>query len=647
MAKGGAQQELAYLRESVGPTLSAAFAEMAIAQPADSAAFLSKWIQQHVDGERAKAASKVAAEELEEERGIAAARREEERKEKAARNATIKARSDSIAKFEEILQKLYTEKMGEVTEPSLGNSFLQKDEDELGLEGELSDPNDPFDNVFQALVDGAQRLTGARGVYLAKVQAGAGEGEGGCLHYTHSSARGADGKARAANVTSFLKVAEGEPAFDYSCRDDFFEYGENDHDFMLDKTMTEGSGVIWDAFEPVGGEEAVEGGDAQEARFRPLVIRDVVEEVTEEKPFKAAYVDAKENFAPQKKNPVFHSVTRLGEMIVFPIVVPNQLTEGALNAAKAQLDTRESDIKARNEKVAELEKLKEEAAAGTAEMPAEEEPLPSVTAVADLPAEGDVKYALVLDSIATETSVKTGDITILESLTNSIKACKSRYDLLQVWQQAKATRVLVPEEEFAAFKKAKDEADAGIEAESAADAGDLSKDESDKKKFQAQFDGFKKLYADRQQLFADLKKLTIVSEEAVSAAACAALFCGLPVESVLNRGTQTPNWEKIRLSMDKISTAVMDVEPKGPRNCTETAHGLAFFEKLANKLQVDKFDALGQDDPQAKYAETLGPMMCLIKAAVELRKVDVKIRKSSDGAEAGADSDFAYEFDAE
>jgi len=99
--------------------------------------------------------------------------------------------------------------------------------------------------------------------------------------------------------------------------------------------------------------------------------------------------------------------------------------------------------------------------------------------------------------------------------------------------------------------------------------------------------------------------------------------------------------------MDKISTAVMDVEPKGPRNCTETAHGLAFFEKLANKLQVDKFDALGQDDPQAKYAETLGPMMCLIKAAVELRKVDVKIRKSSDGAEAGADSDFAYEFDAE
>lgn len=579
-----------YLRSAVGEVLAQAFAELAVAQPNDPIQFLGGWLNKYVEAQRV--AETVAAEQaaLEQARVEYQAAEEAKRKIEEEKQKVEQAKVDSISSFTKDLEGRYTEPAKE------------------GLEGA---PLDPFEPVYRELVDKAELLTGARGIYLARVDgAEAGEGIPPRLHYTHAA------KGKSSLTTNIVGL-------------------EHDtHEFMLDVPFTqeEGKLAVWSTFE-AEAEETTEGEDEKPAEYKPLHIKDVLDD----------------------ERIQFVSVTRLGELLILPIVYTNCLNLDAVTQATTFIDEKATAV--------EEARVAYEAAVEAAQNLGEEEEAPEMPPTPEEVAEGmkepaltgtakSVCLALCIDTLGTEQQLSPNEVELLTGAIKAVTGCRHRYDTYSVWQQAQATRAAAPKGEEAeaakaAFVEARDAAAKAAEAAAEdAKAALAPEPPAEGEEAPAEGEGGGDADVDRLQLaeakakYAEYKAFLETQEEALLAAsqvvvpevtktawAAASLFAGVEHTKVVHRGTGTPNWEDIRLRLPELLAVIKASDPGGPRTGLHDRNKLAFYKPMIETLDLDTF---------AEEAK-LQPFLLFVRAAVAYREADIKVRM---GGEPDGDEDM-------
>jgi hypothetical protein len=440
-------------------------------------------------------------------------------------------------------------------------------------EGTAGQPLEPFDKHWARLLQCAETLTGAKGCYLAKVNPGENE----TISYTMA-----------------------QPS----------ELGPG-HDYLLDETLAKEKGVTWQAFEPKGGDaEAAEGAEETEKAYVPLVIPDVID------------VDDKLHF---------YDLTRLGSLVVLPMVFSDLVTEPALAEAKKFLVEKAKKEQEEEEKRKAALEAAEANPAEAPEIPPEPEPI--VPTETTIPKGGEVKYALCMDTLCMagdgEQVVKPEHIEKLNELCKAVAECKARYDHYGVWQQAAAWK----EEDPAPFKTAKEAAAAKADqAIAAAKESEALKDAKEEEivlvELENKFKSNKELLEQFKEDLLAVKKSPIVSEAAHTAVAAAALLCQMPSDQVLSRATKAPVWEKCRQVFPAIVEKVLGSTPTGPRVGLSEPQTVAFLRQLAAKVPKEEV----AEEPVALQA-----LYLWLHSALDLREQDVKIRKDRHEAQIGTE----------
>jgi seryl-tRNA synthetase len=193
------------LKREVGPVLAQAFAELTITQPADTIAFIGEWLNTYVTAQQAQQL-------VDAEKAHLKADRKAYQAEKAKIDAEKKAIADAIAAKEKAVTSISEEldtkfvAAGDEAAPFVFTEATEEDPDPAAAI-KPAEPVTAFEQLYSDLAEKAQSLTGARGVYIAKVEA-----EQQVLHFTYTAKATSD---LATNITGDLKYT---------------------HDFMLDVT---------------------------------------------------------------------------------------------------------------------------------------------------------------------------------------------------------------------------------------------------------------------------------------------------------------------------------------------------------------------------------------------------------------------------
>jgi hypothetical protein len=460
-------------------------------------------------------------------------------------------------------------------------------------------PAGPFEQIYQELADKAQALTGARGVYIAKVEPGNGEGSPDILHYTHIAKATSD-KALPTNIEGTL-------------------YSSND--FMLDMTFPKPSGeemetgkyVTWQAFEEKALPDAEE--DAPPG-YLPVHCTDVMD------------VDA--------QDVAQYSVTRLGSILAVPIVYENCLKQPSLEYALGFLQEKATALDEANKAMVEF---------AATEVPEGEEPPEAPKTVAEvaeetvptpLPVEEKVFSALCIDTLGLESKISAEQAKMLEAAANAIAKYRHRFDTYAVWQQAAAVRSEATEEKAAAtaeYTAAAAAVAAKIdEAIAAIEAGDRREDELEVERLKLRYEAYKELLGEKKEAVLSLKDLAVVNTAAAPIWAAAALFAGMPPTTVLTQGTGTPVWERIKQNIPSILEAVTAAEPTGPRTGMAPRNKLDFYKPLSDSV-------LGSIEGLAESPE-LQPLLLFVTTAINLRDADCKVRSTKPDAAPDDDVEF-------
>lgn len=573
------------MRGAVGEVLAQAFAELAVAQPTDPIQFVGGWLNKYVEAARAAESVKEELEVLEVDRTEFQKEREAERKIAAEKAAVIKAKIDAVTAFTAELDARYVDAPAE------------------GLAGE---PLGPFDQVYSDLCERAYNLTGARGIYVAKVEnkdgGGEGDGPGAILHYTHVA------KSTSTITTNIVGVEHGN------------------HDFMKEVVFPqeEGKNVVWKAFEPVVEEtEGEEGGEEKPPQYKPYHVKDVMD----------------------AEGMQFVAVTRLGEMLVLPIVYPDVLSQASIEGATAFLGERDAAVAAAKEEYdAAVQAAADAPAPEEGEEPVEPEPLPKspeeVHAEMKEPplpgADVQVRIALCIETLGTEQQLTPSEVEVLAAATTAVTNCRARYDTYSVWQQAQGVYVAslgeaaeAAEAAKAEFVEARDKVVADLEAAKAEPAegeGDADVDQLQLAAAQASFDAYK-VFFEAQEEAVTAAAMAVYPATAVKAWAAGALLAGVDHNSVLVQGTGSPDWEKIKVQLPALIAAIKGCTPAGARTGLHERHKLVFYKAIIDSLDVESFaDRAG-----------VQPLLLFVKAALALREADIKVRLVPDAA---PDDDF-------
>jgi hypothetical protein len=574
--------------------LAQAMSELAIAQPADSIAFVSQWMNTYVEGVRAKEQQDAETAQLASDRAAYQAQVKKQEAAKAAKAATEQEKKDGVTGITSSLN----EKLASPEDKAANFSLTW--EPPAVPQVIAGDPVGTFDEIYQELADKAQVLTGARGVYVAKVETGdAGE----TLHYTHVSG----------NTSDIPTNVDGTLLYD--------------HKFVLDLAFPKPSGeesdgskfVVWDAFtktEPDPDDE-----NAPPPRYPTTFIKDVMDD----------------------ERVQFYGVTRLGSLLVIPIVYDNCLSEPNLEQAKEFLATKSQTLvdakEAYDKFVADAAAAAEAEPDPDAEKP---EPVPTVEEVAKatvpepLPVSESVRAALCIDTLGTEGQITPEQIAMLEEAAKAIVSYRSRFDTYAVWQQAAVARNGVEEVTAAkaAYEARAGEVAAAIEAaQGAVDPADKKNDELEVEKLQLEYNHYKELLVEKEAEVLAYKDLAVVNAAATPAWAAAALFANMEPTTVLAQGTGTPVWEKIKLKIPEILEAVKNTTPTGPRTGLKPRNKLEFYKPLSDKASASIGDL--QQSPE------LQPLLHFVTTAIKLRDADCKVRSAIEGAEPDDDMEFA------
>jgi hypothetical protein len=583
-----------YLKREVGPVLAQAFAELTITQPADTIAFIGEWLNTYVTAQQAQAL-------VDAEKAQLKADRKAYQEAKAKIDAEKKAIADAIAAKEKAVTSISEELDTKFVEPGDEAApfvFPEATEESPSPDVAITpaEPVKPFEQLYSELAEKAQALTGARGVYIAKVEA-----EQQVVHFTYTAKATSD---IATNITGDLKYA---------------------HDFMLDVTYKkqgeeEGAGTdaaIWSAFVPKEPEEPAEGEEAPGPIYEPLHITDVVDD-------------------PRVK---FVSVTRLGSLLVLPIVYDECLTTDAIGEATAFLQGKKAAIADAKTAYAEFEATPppEEGEEPVEPPPKPEEVAKSMKA-APLTGAGPVFAALCIDTLGTETQVSDAYVAMLDKAAKSVAEYRKRYDTYAVYQQA-AVVENIPEEEKAAkaeaYKAAVAVVDEAVEAEYAEKAGqltDASQDELDRVKLTIKFEKYKALVVEQKTALTEYGNIAVVTPVAAKAYAALMLLGGEDPTTVVAQGTGTPVWEKMKFNLSALLDKALSVTPTGPRTGLAPRHKLEFYATLVD----------GMADAIATCSEMpeIQPVLLLADAAVALRTIDCKVRGTPPNFVPGSDDDI-------
>lgn len=583
-----------YLDENVGPALAKGLASLSTAQPADAIAYLAAWLQQHADTEEADIKRKMEQELLEEERA-------KKRTEQKITEAKIQKKLDELA-------------------------AIDKARDDLLAKLEAS--NEWSDSFWTEMISVAQRITGAKAVYIG-------------IHEDFG-----DG-----NSAICYEYASTEP----------------DHSWMTDKKrgeelLKQGEGVTWGVFEnnpaddrakelclfkppTPGAEAAAEGAPPPANPYFPVYIECVTDNA----------------------NMVYFDMTRLGSYLACPIVYASYYSPDALKAA-----TDYETAKAEQERIA-AEKAAAEEEAGEAPV-GDDPPAPVEELVLKLPG-SDKKMVICMDTLGMNVAFDTAKIPDLQSLCSAAAACKTRAEEKQVDDQAK----------FMLDKDARDEVD-GMYVQYCKEADDSTKDQFEKEKAElaeltaqdpddltaalgevleksvgdAKTELLEKKYAflrardvavQMKGYIMQLKPWVVVGNEMKSIIAACALLLGFKKEHVYMKKKEGLHWEKL---VELLSAALFDtlskVDVAGVRKELQDEQKLAFIKPLAYPGEFSE-----------QNAEELSPafkaVFVYVKAAFEYRYVDVKFRKAQleakekvaaagdDGAAAAAEVDPAEKDD--
>jgi hypothetical protein len=586
-----------YLKREIGPVLAQAFAELTITQPTDSIAFIGQWLNTYVSSQQAQQLS-------EEEQTMLKADRKADKEEKAKIAAEKKAIADAIAAKEtavtSISEELDTKYVspGDEAAPFVFPEATEEDPDPA-LVVKPAEPVPAFEQLYADLAEKAQALTGARGVYIAKVE----NVEPPVLHFTYAAKATSD---VATNIVGDLKYT---------------------HDFMLDVTYKkepeeEGAppnAAIWSAFVPKEAEEAAEGEEeAPGPMYEPLHITDVVDD-------------------PRVK---FVSVTRLGTLLVLPIVYDDCLSPEAMQEATAFLQGKKAAIAEAKTAYAEFEATPppEDPDAEPVEPPPKPEEVASATKAVPLAGKGPVFAAVVIDTVGTEVQVSDKYVAMLDKAAKSVAEYRKRYDTYAVYQQAAVLENVSEEEKAAkaeAYKAAVAAVDESVEAafeEKKAEMGDAQNDEYDCAKLVIKLEKYKAFVIEQKDAILEYAKLAVVNPVAAKAYAALVLCAGMDPTAVLAQGTGTPVWEKMKFNLAAILDKALSVTPAGPRTGLAPRHKLEFYAPLVEGL-ADEIAACSE-------MPEIQPVLILAETAVKLRISDCEVRKVRGDFVPGSDDDI-------
>jgi hypothetical protein len=586
-----------YLKREVGPVLAQAFSELTIAQPTDSIVFLGEWLDTYV---RAQQQQQL----VEEEAATLKADRKAHKELKAKIAAEKKAIADAIAAKEQGVTAISEDLDAKyVTPGDEAAAFVFPEATE-----EVPDPPvalqpagtvGPFEQLYSDLAEKAQALTGARGVYIAKVE------NGEVIHFTYTAKGTSD---IATNIVGELKYT---------------------HDFMMDVTYKkegeeEGAGTnaaIWSAFVPKEPEEPAEGEEAAgptSTLYEPLNITDVVDD-------------------PRVK---FVSITRLGSLLVLPIVYDDCCSPEAMAEAATFLQGKKAAIAEAKTAYAEFEATPppEDPDAEPVEPPPKPEEVATSMKATPLTGSGAVMAALCIDTVGTEVQVSDKYVAMLDKAAKSVAEYRKRYDTYAVYQQAAVLETMSEEEKAAkaeAYKAAVAGVDEAIEAafaEKSAELADAQQDELDRAKLAIKLEKYKALVVEQKDALVAYGTLAVVKPVAAKAYAALALCAGMEPTAVLAQGTGTPVWEKMKFSLAALLDKALTVEPTGPRTGLAPRAKLEFYTPLVEGL-ADEIAACAE-------MPEIQPVLLLAETAVALRTIDCKLRAAAEDFVPGSDDDI-------
>jgi hypothetical protein len=586
-----------YLKREVGPVLAQAFAELAIANPTDSIGFIGQWLDTYVAAQQAQQAQQAEQDSLKADRTADKEAKAKVAAEKKAIADAIAAKEKAVTSISEDLDAKY------VDAGDLAGAFSFPEATEEVPEPPATvitpaEPVQPMEQLYEELAEKAQALTGARGVYVAKVE----NVEPPVIHFTYAAKAASD---IATNIVGELKY---------------------NHDFMLDITYkkegeAEGAGTdaaIWSAFVPKEPEEPAEGEEPAGPIYEPVHITDVVDD-------------------PRVK---FVSVTRLGTLLVLPIVYDDCLSTDAMGEAAAFLQGKKQAIVDAKAAYAEFEATPppEDPEAEPVEPPPKPAEVAASMKAAALTGKGPVFAALCIDTLGTEVQVSEKYVAMLDKAAKSMAEYRKRYDTYAVYQQAAVMENITEEEKAAkaeAYKAAVAAVDEAIEAEFAAKAADLAdaqQDELDCVKLSIKFEKYKAFVVEQKDALVGYGNLAVVDSVAAKAYAALVLLAGMDPTAVLAQGTGSPVWEKMKFNLAALLDSALQATPTGPRTGLAPRAKLEFYAPLVE----------GMGDAIAACAEIpeIQPVLLLADTAVALRTLDCKIRAASPDYVQGTDDDI-------
>jgi hypothetical protein len=380
--------------------------------------------------------------------------------------------------------------------------------------------------------------------------------------------------------------------------------------------------AIWSAFVPKEPEEPAEGEEPAGPIYEPLHITDVVDD-------------------PRVK---FVSVTRLGTLLVLPIVYDDCLSTDAIGEATAFLQEKKQAIADAKTAYADYEASKppEDAEPDPDAEPVEPPPTPEEVAkpmkAKPLTGKGPVYSALVLDTCGTEVQVSEKYCKMLDTAAKSVAEYRKRYDTYAVYQQAAVLENMTEEDKAAKaeeYKAAVAAVDEAVEAEfeekkaSMADADGYTEECA---RLAIKFEKYKAFVVEKKDALIGYGNLAVVDPVAAKAYGALVLLAGGDPSTVLAQGTGSPVWEKMKFNLAALLDKALSATPTGPRTGLAPRAKLEFYAPLVD----------GMADAIAACSEMpeIQPVLILADTAVALRTMDCKVRAASADFVPGSDDDI-------
>jgi len=403
-----------------------------------------------------------------------------------------------------------------------------------------------------------------------------------------------------------------------------YEVASKGSEWMIEKTLPEGTGVTWGALTENPPEESFQ----EMCLWKPPSVEPAPaepvdgEEPPPEKPGNP-YYPVKVDCVTDVPAMHYFEMTRLGGYLAIPLTFPSYYTGEAYAEAKTYEEEKIAEAKRRAE-----EEAARQAAIEAGEVPEGEEPPEAAEPPEEKPlvmTGKEVKMVLCLDTLGTNTSFSESKAMQIFELVKACGQCKSQTEFKQVDAQVlqflDQDMKVSADEQIATAMAAIDEKMAESIEKEEAECPDEKKDVLQKKfAFMKAVEAAKEL----SSLIESMSSWVWVTPEVLGVFAAACFIAGDAKEDVYPRRKTVLSWEKLIFTVQKpleLLSKLEKVEFEGAKKGLKPEHKLAFITPMSAPAEMD-----------AEKAKEISPGFMLIfnviQAALAYRNADLEMRKA-------------------